>query len=178
MKTRLPLLLLLVGVVGGLLWFSSCTSVSESPSAPNDRNVVIDKRGIFIPGTAISATDHAAMNKILNKYDKSIYRIDTYKDGKRTRKQGTLTDVVTDRKLASQIATNLKRPGFTHYVVQVPGNTTNPASSLNPGSTTNPASAANRPYPPAPAPSPVNPTLDSRELIEELTPILKPYQAQ
>lgn len=174
MKTRLHLLLVLVGVVGGLVWFSSCTSVSEPASAPSDRNVVIDNRGIFIPGTAISATDHAAMNKILNKYDKSIYRIDTYKDGKRTRKQGTLTDVVTDRKLASEIATNLKKPGFTHYVVQVPGSSVNPAISLPPGSTTNPASAANQPYPQAP--SPVNPAVDSRELIERLTPILEKYR--
>ena len=174
MKTRLHLLLVLVGVVGGLVWFSSCTSVSEPASAPSDRNVVIDNRGIFIPGTAISATDHAAMNKILNKYEKSLYRIDTYEDGKRTRKQGTLTDVVTDKKLASQIATNLKKPGFTHYVVQVPGSTTNPANTAYPGSTTNPASAANYPYP---APSSVHPAeTKSRELIELLTPILEKYR--
>lgn len=172
MKTRLHLLLVLVGVVGGLVWFSSCTSVSEPASAPSDRNVVIDNRGIFIPGTAISATDHAAMNKILNKYEKSLYRIDTYEDGKRTRKQGTLTDVVTDKKLASQIATNLKKPGFTHYVVQVPGTTTNPAVTSTPGSTTNPASAAKYP-----TPSPVHPTeAKSRELIELLTPILEKYR--
>lgn len=172
MKTRIPLFLLLIGVVGGVFWISACESVSDTASAPADRNVVIDSRGIFIPGTAISAADHAAMNKILNRYDKALYRIDTYEDGKRTKKQGTLTDVVTDKQLASQIAVNLKKPGFTHYVVQVPGNTTNPAASLQPGATTNPASSSNT----GPAPSPVHPTTNSRELIERLTPILEKYR--
>ena len=181
MKKRLPLFLLLGAVVGGSLWFGACQSVSETASAPSDRNVVIDERGIVIPGTDISAADYAAMNKILNKYDKKLYRLDTYEDGKRKKKQGTLTDVVTDRQLASQIATNVKRDGFTHYVVQVRG------------SGTNPASAANAPaYPAGPAPSPVHPTKTDKfgpepagtnptksksdQLIEELKPILRKYQ--
>ena len=183
MKTRLPVLLLLVGVVGGLLWFSSCTSVSEPASAPSDRNVVIDDRGIFIPGTAISATDHAAMNRILNKYDKALYRIDTYENGKLKQTQGKLTDVVTDKRLASQIAANVKRAGFTQYAVQIrAGFTTNVQISPTPGATVHvqisprPGSTTNIQISPTPG-STTHPQMSkSNESTERLRSILKKYQ--
>jgi len=93
-------------------------------------NIVIGKSTILIPGTEISKADHDAMNKILNRYDKALFRIETYVNGKLKKTQGKLTDVVTDKQLASQIAANVKRTGFTQYAVQIrTGSATNVQSS-------------------------------------------------
>ncbi len=108
------------------------------------------------------------MNKILNRYDKALYRIDVYENGARKKSIGKLTNVVTDKKLASEIAANTKKPGFTHSAVQI-CSTTNPMNTLQPGNTdagatTNPASGANAQNPKCP------------ELVDRLRPVLEKYR--
>jgi hypothetical protein len=140
MKTRATLYLLLVAAAAaaGVFWFSASVSATEKTPAVASNNVVINAGGIVIPGTQISKADQDAMNQILNKYDKSLYRIETYENGKLKKTQGKLTDVVTDKQLASQIAANVKRTGFTQYAVQIrPGSATNVMTSPSPGTTTN-----------------------------------------
>jgi hypothetical protein len=168
-----------VAAVGGLFWLSACAATDEkTPSAPGN-NVVIEADAIVLAGTQLSKADHEAMNQILNKYDKSLYRIDTYENGKRTKTQGKLTDMVTDRKLASQIAANVKRAGFTQYTLQIrsaptnvqsPGFTTNVQTSPTPGANVHvqisPTPGANV-HVQKPKPS---------ESTERLKSILKKYQ--
>ena len=137
MKTRAALFLFLIAVVAGAFWFSVSVFAEEKTPAAASQNVVIKADGIVIPGTQISKADHDAMNRILNKYDKALYRIDTYENGKLKKTQGKLTDVVTDKRLASQIAANVKKAGFTQYAVQIrAGSTTNVQTSPTPGATT------------------------------------------
>jgi hypothetical protein len=180
MKTRAPLFLMLVAVVVGSFWFSASAATKDKAPAGANNNVVIKADTIVIPGTQISKSDQEAMNRILNKYDKSLYRLDTYENGKRTRSQGKLTDVVTDKKLASEIAANTKKAGFTQNAVQiirsgVTTGTTNPNSSSSganpkPGivtGTTSPQTATN---------SDSAAGAKSAQMLERLRPILQKYQ--
>lgn len=178
MNTRATLFLLLVAALVGAFWFSAQVSATEKKTTVASSNIVIDKTGIVLPGTTLSKADQDAMNKILNQYDKTLYRIDTYENGKRTKTQGKLTDVVTDKRLASEMAAAVKREGFTQYAVQIrAGSGTNPAStSPVPGATTNPTGTS-----PVPGAT-TNPTSSNsskpktNDLVERLRPILKKYQ--
>ncbi|PZR76483.1 MAG: hypothetical protein DLM73_02450 [Chthoniobacterales bacterium] len=178
MNTRAILFLLLVAALGGAFWFSAQVSAKEKTPAVASANVVINKTGIVIPGTTLSKADQDAMNKILNQYDKTLYRIDTYENGKRKKTQGTLTDVVTDKRLASEMATTVKKEGFTQYAVQIrPGVATNPTgTSPVPGASTNPTGTS-----PVPGAT-TNPTSSNsskpktNDLVERLKPIFKKYQ--
>src|SRR3981081_352352 len=133
------------------------------------KNVVISKDRIIIPGTEMSKADGQAMNKILKQFDKSLYKIEIYMNGELKKTKGTLTDVITDKELASEIAENVKKKGFTQYTVQVAGSEAGitPAGKPNgyptvappppppsgpPGGTASNASLANPPPPPAAPP--------------------------
>jgi hypothetical protein len=120
------------------------------------------------------------MNRILNKYDKSLYRLDTYENGKRTRTQGKLTDVVTDKKLASEIAANTQKTGFAQQAVQIirAGST---ASTTNPNTATNnanpkPGVVVGTSSPNTAIISSSAAEAKSAQMLERLKPILKKYQ--
>jgi hypothetical protein len=183
MKTRAALFLVLIAGAGGAFWFSVSVFAEEKTPAAASQNIVVKPDGIVIPGTQISKADQDAMNRILNRYDKALYRIDTYENGKLKKTQGKLTDVVTDKKLASQIAANVKRTGFTHYAVQIragagthvqisptPGAGTHVQISPTPGATTHVQTSPT----PGAATHPQKPKSD--ELLDRLKPILKKYQ--
>lgn len=97
-----------------ILGLSSCI-VSHFVPLSSDifHNVVIQKEGINLPGTALSQTDHEEMLRILSQYPSSLYRIDTYNDNAPTRTAGHLENVLTDSFLASEIAGNVTKKGFT-----------------------------------------------------------------
>jgi hypothetical protein len=147
MKTRLFLSLVLLGA---FVWITACASTSKKSGDSAGNNVVFDKGGIVIPGTNVSKEDRDAMNRILSRYDKSLYRISTYENGKLLRTQGTMRDVITDKKLASQMAANIKKPGFTSLA----------------GLITNPLNFVNIQFPKHP------------KLLSQLKPVLEKYQAK
>jgi len=161
-----------VGIIamGGALWFSNSLVAVEKTT---EGTVAFDNGGIVLTGTDLSKTDEAAMNKILSTSDGALYRVHAYEKGKRTKTRGTLTDVVTNKQLASEIAANTKKAEFTHYVVQVCA-TTNPTSGANPAkaepspNTTNPTSGPNNA-------SSANPKR-CQELVAHLKPILEKYR--
>jgi hypothetical protein len=105
--------------VAGTLATAVAFAGLEKAASRNAGNVVIQDKSIIIPGTEFSKDDDEAMNKILKQYSKSLYRIDTYVNGQRKKTQGKLSDVVTDKKLASEIATNVQKKGFTQYTVRI-----------------------------------------------------------
>jgi len=146
MKTRVALSLVLLGA---FIWISACASTSKKPSGTTN-NVYVDKGGIVIPGTEVSKEDQAALSRILNQYDKSLYRISTYDNGKLTNTQGTMSDVITDKKLAAEMAANIKKPGFTSLA----------------GLITNPLNAHNIQFPKHP------------KILDRLKPILENYRAK
>lgn len=82
-----------------------------------NQNVTIEKHGIVIhPGTKISGSDEKALNDVLGKYDKSLYRVETYKKGKLTKTVGELQDMYIDKKTASEVA-NAKAAGTSDSTV-------------------------------------------------------------
>lgn len=124
--------------------------------------VTIEEKGIILhPGTKISPTDAKALNDVLKKYDKSLYRIDTYRNGQKKKSQGQLSEVCLDRTVVAEVAeatgnsnrtlqviaaTNpqkspgavnpVRLPGSTVNPIQTPSSTVNPIQT--PGSTVNP----------------------------------------
>jgi hypothetical protein len=120
--------------------------------------------GIVIPGTEISNEDGEAMNAILKKYDKEIYKLRTYENARLTKTKGSLQDLVLDRELLSAMAVNVKKAGFTHFAVQL-----------------GICNYAHRPLGPSTTPvgsgvGPAQHIRASKELVSELKSILDKYR--
>jgi len=187
MKRRALLSLALVVAAAVAFWVSACVFLKEKTPNDTTHNVVIRKSSILIPGTEISKADHDAMNRILRKYDKALYRIQTYENGRLKRTQGKLEDVVTDKTLASDIAINVKKKGFTQDAMRIgvasesekSGGTTTPLKSPAP-STPPPTPTPSGPHPSASPGGTTTPLQSqniakSQELVDRLKPILEKY---
>jgi hypothetical protein len=176
MKTRVIWFLLLAAALGAAFWFSGSLSATEKKVAvARDKNVVMAKKEngkeIVLPGTTMSTADAEAMNKILNQYNKTLFRIDSYEKGKRKKTWGTLTDVITDKRLASELTAGVTE-GFSQYAIRIRTVATDPTMSPTP---------KNAKMGPVPGPStdPTNSNQNSaktRELSDRLEQILKKYQ--
>jgi len=65
---------------------------------------ITDSRIEIHPGTKISESDQKALNGVLKKYDKSLYKIETLKDGNVVGKaKGKLEDKHIDATLAAEV---------------------------------------------------------------------------
>ena len=151
MRNRTSWIILVAAAAAAALWFSHSVGAVETKAAP--KSVVFDGGAFVLTGTELSKADEDAMNKILNRYDKSLYRVDTYENAKRMKTLGTSTAVVS-KKLASEIAANTKKSGFSVHAVQI-CNTTNPTTGINASNNADPK---------------------RRELVERLKPILEKYR--
>jgi hypothetical protein len=163
--------------------------------------VTIEKERILIPGTNISESDQRAVNAILAKYDKSLYKLKGYVNGKPGKQQGTMNDASIDKATAKRAASHAKDPHFSGWTLQIgatsnqnssagvtsnqnsnakPGTTTNQNANTKPGTTTNqnantkPGTTTNQNANAKPSPSPGDGG-KSRELVKRLTPILQKY---
>jgi hypothetical protein len=177
----------------GLALLGTSRAIAEDASDP----VTIEKDRVLIPGTNISEKDQHALTAILARYDKSLYKINGYVNGKAQKPMGTLPSTAIDPATATRAAFHAKQPHFTGWTLQVgstsnqsrvaatsnqtksaatsnqnrPGNTSNQSK---PGDTSNqnkPGKTSNQDIP--------NPsTADAskaKELIKRLTPILRKY---
>ncbi len=106
--------------------------------------VTIEEKGIILhPGTKISQTDAKALNEVLKKYDKSLYRIDIYKKGQKKKSQGQLSDVCLDRTVVAEAEAATGNSNRTLQVIAATNPQRSPGSTVNPvrtpsGSTVNP----------------------------------------
>ena len=164
-----------LGVVG----FCVAQFVALCCAAGPKGTVVIKDDVILIhPGTKLTEADRKDLNDTLSSYDKSLYKIETYKGGRLTRTMGQLSDVLVDQALVSEAAdaaakgessrtlqviaatmsqrlvgttTNPQQtPGTTTNPQTTPGTTTNPQQT--PGGTTNPQRVPSGTIPPGPSP--------------------------
>ena len=129
--------------------------------------VTIEKDRILIPGTNISESDQRAINAILAQYDKSLYKLKGYVNGKAGKQQGSLNDAAIDKATAARAAKHAKDPHFSGSTLQI-GFTANQDISNKPGTTTN-QDVVN-----GPSPTPHDAS-KARELVKRLTPILRKY---
>jgi hypothetical protein len=98
----------------------SCTGV---PGGHADGKVTIETDRILIhPGAKIADRDQEAMNAILQHYDKSLYKIRMYKNGKLIRTAGKLSDMAIDKSLVSEVAQAIES-GFSDSVLQISNKT-------------------------------------------------------
>jgi hypothetical protein len=156
-------------------------AIAQDASDP----VTIEKDRILIPGTNISEKDQRSLNGVLAQYDKSLYKITGYVNGKAKKPQGTLASAKIDPATAARAAVHAKDPHFTGQTVQVTfvsnqsvahrtsnsGSTTNQSKSGNTSNQSKPGNTSNQDIP-----NPV--TADAskaQELIKRLTPILRKY---
>ncbi len=178
MKAPALFLLFLVGCIA-LIW--SCATPHGVSSG-----VVKDEHGIVIPATPFTKADQTAMNAILAKYNKELYRIDTHVNGQFEKRHGTLQDVYTEKTLAASIAENLKKQGFTRSAIRIgkyaasEGATTNPQHVAGP-SASPVGTGPNAQHVPGPVASPVGTGPNAQhilqdKLITELMPILDKYK--
>ena len=147
--------------------------------------VTIEKDRILIPGTNISESDQRAMNAILAQYDKSLYKLKGYVNGKAGKQQGSLNDAAIDKATAARAAKHAKDPHFSGSTLQI-GFTANQDISKKPGNTSNqdipgrtsnqnkPGTTTNQDVVNGPSPTPHDAS-KARELVKRLTPILRKY---
>ena len=124
--------------------------------------VTIEENAIILhPGTQLSKTDAQALNEALKKYDKSLYKIDIYKNGQKKKSLGQLSDVCLDRTVVAEVAQTTGSSNRTLQVIaatnpqRAPGSPTNPQQT--PGSTVNPIQTPGSTVNPVQTPSSVNP---------------------
>src|SRR5437868_11772533 len=119
----------------------SLVALVSSATAASKAKVEIQSEFIVVhPGTKLSKDDAKALNEVLKKYDKSLYKIEVYNDGKVTKTLGSLSDMQIDQKVSAELADAMKN-GESERAVQViappqTGATTNPQTgSPSPGAT-------------------------------------------
>jgi hypothetical protein len=168
-----------VGLFVVWLTISSCATHPSGNPADTKHNVVFDSGGvaILLPGTEVSDSDAAEVNRILSKYDKEIYQLKTYRNTQVTKTRGSLKKLVLDQTLMSAMAANVKKTGFTQFAVQlgVGNNPQKATTEPSPGTGNNPQVM--------PSASPVGSGVTqaqkiqaSMNLVTELKPILDKYK--
>jgi hypothetical protein len=198
MKSFDRLRLRLVGVCVALLGIAPVAALTCA-AAPSGTVTIKDDVILIHPGTKLTEADREQLNEVLSSYDKSLFKVQTYKSGKLTRTIGELSDVLLDQALVSEVATAAAK-GNSSRTLQVIaatmsqrlGSATSPqstaAATTNPqrtsDSATNPQRGASATTNPSPSPGvTTNPQQNARatgekaarELIERLKPILEKY---
>ena len=189
MKTNAVVLIVSAGVGAALVGVGACSSMMGNKA----KKVVIEDGRIFIPGTAVSQADQDSVMAILGQYKKSLYKIQTYKDGNPSGKpHGALADKIIGEATVAQVASDAKQNALSGWGIQI--GTATSSHPTQPGPTPQPSGSPSHPttVPPAvPSGSPSHPTTmaaashpqrprnedeeTSREMVAKLAPILRKY---
>jgi len=140
-------------------------------------SVQIDEHSVLISGTAISAEDQAALNKIFRNYDSLLYRIGVYEKGSLKKQIGTM-DEMQMGEIATEYSRNAAASGLTNWTNQLGSRThvtrLDPTTHVtHPGDTTH----VTHPGQPTHVTRTDFASLDqeSDALVKEVTPILEKY---
>ncbi len=164
MKNRADISVVLV-VLASLTAFTA-TGLAQGKSG----KVEITNDFIVVhPGTKLSKADAKALDDVLKKFDKSLYKIQVYKDGQVTQTMGTLSDMQIDQKASADLA-DAKSKGQSERAIQViappqkgmvvnpqKGVAVNPQTGTTPMSPTPSASPPTAPVPAGPQTAPMAP---------------------
>src|SRR5437868_331810 len=69
------------------------------------------------PQAKVSADDAEALNKILQKYDKRIYRIQKFSEGKLVKTSGKMAEKYMRDSIVSEVAKEAKATKFTGWAI-------------------------------------------------------------
>ncbi len=163
--------------------------VCHAPSPGGKDQIVFKETSIFIPGNKISSADLSEMNKILAEYDKSLYRIHTYKCGGIINKAGSLSRRILPLAVVEKIFQNAHSQQLTGAAIQAGrgpgGNSFHKPASLAQPEEAGIGAGGNRFQSPSPHPGMESDRVsrttgnqyhfNDRELVEKLRPILENY---
>ncbi|MBA3652124.1 MAG: hypothetical protein H0W66_11765 [Chthoniobacterales bacterium] len=116
MKTKLLRVAGVASVIVCCAVVGSC--VCGFPGPWGENTIIFEKYRIRIPGNKITAEDQRAMNKILHKYDKSLYRIQTFENGKRGESIGALSSVLLPLAVVRKVFDNAQTHSLTGVAIQ------------------------------------------------------------
>src|SRR6266568_5450895 len=128
------------------------------------------------PGTKLSKPDSQALDDVLKQYDKSLYKVETYKNGRVTNSLGTLKDMCIDQTAVAELA-QAKMSGQSERAVQMiaPSTGAQEGTAVNPvlgGQAVNPVSGGQAVNPQTGSPTPgtaVNPVTGSPSPVNPQT---------
>ena len=145
-------------LVAWLTWFAA-TGFAQTGGKVEIKDDYI----VVHPGANISKADAQALDAVLGRYDKSLYKIDVYKNGRTKDTLGNLRDMCIDQRAVAELM-QAKAQGESNRAIQLvaPGSAVNPTTSTN-GSPT-PGTAVNPTTSPSGSPTPgtaANPTSGS-----------------
>ena len=104
-------------VLANLTAFAA-TGLAEEKSGQAGKTEVKDDFIVVHPGTKLSKADAKALNDVLKQYDKSLYKIKIYKNGKVTKTMGTLNDMYIDQKTVADF-NEAKKAGQSERAIQL-----------------------------------------------------------
>jgi hypothetical protein len=157
--------------MGAMLVFClTCFAATGFAQTGGGKVEIKDDYIVVHPGANISKADTQALDAVLGKYDKSLYKIDIYKNGRTKNTLGNLRDMCIDQRAVAELM-QAKAQGESNRAIQLvaPGSAVNPTNSqsgsptpgtaVNPNQGSTPPGAAVPVHPNvAPQMSPVNPT--------------------
>lgn len=180
-----------VALLCGIIAFS-CAYLQKGSA----KKIAVKEHGIEIhPAAEVSQSDQNAMNNILRHYHKSLYKIQTYKNGKLESSRGGLSNVFIDKTLTSEIAQKAEA-GFSYCVMQI-FNLDKTHRDWDDSATYFSSKTHVTPTPPPPPPTGPAPAgtvgpsgmaahshttaqkqTQSEELLKQLKPVLEKYNSQ
>ena len=180
MKTNAVVLIVSAGVGAALVGVGACSSMMGNKA----KKVVIEDGRIFIPGTSVSQADQDSVMAILGQYKRSLYKIQTYKDGNPSGKpHGALADKIIGEATVAQVASDAKQNALSGWGIQI-GSATSSHPTQQPSPTPQPGGSPSHPttvqgaMPSGSSSHPTKVPADegaSREMVAKIAPILRKY---
>lgn len=155
--------------------FSACVVLAVSIALVVVASTMAQKRvaGVSIhktfveihPGTKISSDDQKSLDAVLEKFNKSLYKIRTYDHGKLVKTQGSLEDVRIPQKLVAEV-TKASQEGFSDSTLVLGDPIALNWTSGTKGPT------------PTPSPQSTSVQIEAKRLVKAVTPIVGKYSPQ
>jgi hypothetical protein len=114
MKSLSATVKFVVGAIGVALFVVAYAAYAKSKSSVE----VGDNYAIIYPQAQWSGNNCDELSRVLSKYNKSLYKIQTYKDGKLVKTQGKLDESVMRRGLVSEVARRAEEMKFTGCAIE------------------------------------------------------------
>jgi len=157
---------LLVAVA--LLAIAACATLMQ-----NKQGVELGEYGAVIrPEAKVSASDWDAINSVLKKYRKSLYKIQTFKNGSLTETRGALDEKYIREGLVSEVAKAAQTTQFTGSAIQLSFTSSTKQPSPPPPPPPVSYTSSTKVKQPLPPPDQLK---QAKELMERLRPILERY---